>query len=105
MRDGVQEGARPADGSHREGRRMRGVTLVPSARRLMVSLRGLPYDLPGAVAGIVDTSLDAGAVTVRVDLATHWRGPFIRISDDGHGMTERRLDEAMRYGSSRQYES
>src|SRR4051812_36641008 len=83
---------------------MRGVTLVPSARRLMTSLRGLAYDLQGAVAHIVDNSLDAGATRVEVDLTQHWRGPYVRIVDNGHGMSEKRLDEAMRYGSSRAYD-
>jgi hypothetical protein len=82
-----------------------GITIIPSARRLMTSLRGLPYDLPGAVADLVDNSLDAGARRIDIDLATNWRGPFLRIVDDGHAMTERRLDEAMRYGSARRYGS
>jgi hypothetical protein len=78
-------------------------TLIPSARRLMTSLRGLPYDVPGAVADLVDNSLDADATEVDIELATDWRGPYIRIADNGVGMTERELDEAMRYGSAREY--
>jgi hypothetical protein len=69
----------------------------------MSSLRGLPYDLPSAVADLVDNSLDAGARHIDVTLATSWRGPFLRIADNGRGMTQRQLDEAMRYGSSRRY--
>lgn len=81
-----------------------GQTLIPSARRLMTSLRGLPYDLPGAIADLVDNSLDADARAIDITLDADWRGPYIRIADDGHGMTERELDEAMRYGSARDYD-
>jgi hypothetical protein len=78
--------------------------LIPSARRLMTSLRGLPYDLPGAVADLVDNSLDAEAARVDVDMGSDWRGAYVRIADDGLGMSERELDEAMRYGSARAYD-
>ena len=70
----------------------------------MTSLRGLPYDLPGAVAALVDNSLAAEAARVDVDLASDWRGAYVRIADDGLGMSERELDEAMRYGSARAYD-
>ena len=83
---------------------MNAQVLIPSARRLMISLRGLPYDLAGAVADLVDNSLDADATRVDVDLGSEWRGAYIRIADDGLGMTERQLDEAMRYGSARPYD-
>lgn len=70
----------------------------------MTSLRGLPYDLAGAVADLVDNSIDADATRVDVDLGSDWRGAYVRIADDGLGMTERQLDEAMRYGSARPYD-
>jgi hypothetical protein len=77
--------------------------MIPSARRLMESLRDIGYDLSAAVADLVDNSLDANAENVRVDVGHDLDGGWIRIADDGTGMTERRLDEAMRYGSSRAY--
>jgi hypothetical protein len=77
--------------------------LIPSARRLMHSLRDMGYDLPAAVADLIDNSLDAGATRIDVDLRSDWRGAFLRIADNGRGMTDRVLDEAMRYGSSRDY--
>ena len=79
------------------------IEMIPSARRLMESLRDIGYDLPSAVADLVDNSLDAGADNVHVDLEHDRDGGYIRITDDGEGMTERQLDEAMRYGSARQY--
>jgi hypothetical protein len=77
--------------------------LIPSARRLMESLRDIGYDLPAAVADLVDNSIDADAETICLDIGDDSQGGWLRIADDGVGMSERRLDEAMRYGSSRQY--
>ncbi len=80
------------------------IEMIPSARRLMESLRDIGYDLPAAVADLVDNSLDARADNVHIDLVHDRDGGYIRIADDGEGMTERELDEAMRYGSSRHYD-
>lgn len=81
----------------------RRVTVVPSARRLMESLRDIGYDLPAAVADLVDNCLDAGAE--RIDITVDSEGPetWLRIVDDGVGMTSGELDDAMRYGSSGVY--
>src|SRR4051794_33650509 len=78
-------------------------TVLPSAGRLMVSLRDIGYDLPSAVADLIDNSIDANARHVAVDLAPHGADSWLRISDDGFGMTGRVLDEAMRYGSHAEY--
>jgi hypothetical protein len=78
--------------------------VIPSARRLMHSLRDLGYDLPAAVADLVDNSLDAGATVVDIELDSEWRGSYLRVADNGVGMTEKQLDEAMRYGSARRYD-
>jgi hypothetical protein len=69
----------------------------------MTSLRDIGYDTASAVADLVDNSIDAGASVVRVDVAAKREWSFIRITDNGRGMTERVLDEAMRYGSRRAY--
>ena len=45
------------------------VTLLPSARRLMKSLREIGYDLPTGIADIVDNSIAAGATRVDVTFA------------------------------------
>ena len=70
----------------------------------MSSLRDIGYDLSSSVADLVDNSIDAGAATVRIDVCRKGEHSFIRVVDDGQGMTERVLDEAMRYGSRRRYE-
>jgi hypothetical protein len=67
------------------------------------SLRDLGYELPQAVAELVDNSIDADAT--RVDVSIHFEGEdsWIRVADDGRGMTARGIDEAMRYGSAGRY--
>jgi hypothetical protein len=78
-------------------------TILPSARTLMSSLRDIGYDLPSAVADLVDNSIDAGAENIDVTFGEQGADSWIRIVDDGMGMTPRELDEAMRYGSRRKY--
>lgn len=80
------------------------VEVVPSARRLIGSLRDIGYDTPEAVADLIDNSIVARAT--RVDVTLHFDGAAssIRISDDGTGMTGGTLTEAMKYGSERDYD-
>ncbi len=80
----------------------RSATLIPSAARLMTSLRDIGYDTPSAVADLVDNSVDAGARRYESACVIRVRR-VIRVADDGRGMTGRALDEAMRYGSRRSY--
>ncbi len=77
--------------------------VIPSARRLIKSLRDIGYDFCTAVADLVDNSIEAGAS--RVDVLVEYDGDnsYVRISDDGKGMSEEQLKEAMRYGSERTY--
>jgi hypothetical protein len=65
---------------------------------MVESLRSVGYDLQTAVADIVDNSLSAGAN--RIDVWFEWASePWVRITDDGRGMSEVELREAMRLGS------
>jgi len=79
--------------------------VIPSAARLLKSMRGVGYDLTNAVADLVDNSVSAGAT--RVDVTIHFDGPdsWIRVADDGAGMGAAQISEAMRLGSARDYES
>ena len=79
------------------------VTILPSARKLMDSLRDIGYDLPSAIADLVDNSIDAGAENIDVTFGGEGSQAWVRIADDGMGMTPGELDEAMRYGSERAY--
>ena len=78
------------------------VRVVPSARRLTKSLRDLGYDLPAAIADLVDNSIAARATTVRIDVGFEGEDSWIRVADNGNGMTGPVLTEAMRYGSQRE---
>jgi len=79
------------------------VQLIPSARRLVQSLRDIGYDLPSAVADIIDNSIAAEATEVRVDLSFEGSDSWVSIADNGTGMTVGDLIEAMRYGTERDY--
>jgi hypothetical protein len=70
----------------------------PRAMAMLESLRGLGYSTGAALADIIDNSVSAGAVEVRLDFA--WDGPRSRIAvlDDGRGMSDDELESAMRLG-------
>jgi hypothetical protein len=84
---------------------VRAVDVTPSARRLTDSLRDIGYDFVGALADIVDNSISAGARQVDVLVEFDGAASRVIIADDGYGMTERELSEALRFGSRREYES
>lgn len=77
--------------------------VVPNPARLINSLRDFGYELTQAVADLVDNSLDAGATEVRVDVKYEAEESWIRVTDNGRGMTPDELTEAMRYGAERNY--
>jgi hypothetical protein len=72
---------------------------APHAASLVESLRAFGYELPTALADLVDNSITAGAKNVWVDF--HWGGEdsVIAVTDDGDGMSEEKLVAAMRPGS------
>jgi len=82
----------------------KGHEIIPSARRLMKSLRDLGYDFPAAVADLVDNSVEAKATLVAIDIEFDGDDSWVRIADNGKGMTPSALKEAMRYGAQREYE-
>lgn len=77
--------------------------VIPSARRLINSLRDMGYDFAQAVADIVDNSIEAGATLVAIDVEFDGDDSWVRIADNGKGMTAVELREAMRYGAERDY--
>lgn len=86
------------------GKKQRVEAVVPAAARTIASLRDIGYQLPQAVADIVDNSVSAGATTVSVDLHFDGADSWIRIADDGTGMDATTLTESLRYGSMRGYD-
>ena len=72
----------------------------PDPARLIHGLRDTGYDLYTASADIIDNSIAAGAdnVQIRIDLAPDGR-KFVYFGDDGCGMNDDGLKNAMRYGA------
>lgn len=73
----------------------------PDAASLMMSARSFgSYDLPGALADLIDNSIKARASEVFL-ICDFGRGaPVIRIRDNGHGMSAEELRHAMRPASA-----
>lgn len=92
--------------SGRDGllRKQRVEQVVPAAARTISSLRDIGYELPQAVADLVDNSVAAGATTISVDLHFDGTDSWIRVADNGCGMDAATLTESLRYGSARDYE-
>ena len=80
-----------------------GSTIVPPDPMIIEAI-GLNYALEGAVADLVDNSVDAGASDVLVRFIR--RGPrlvSLCVVDNGRGMDEKQLEDAMALGKRRDY--
>lgn len=82
----------------------KGHELIPSAKRLIKSLRDMGYDFSQAVADVVDNSVEARASVVAIDVEFDGDDSWVRIADNGKGMKPQELREAMRYGAERDYD-
>ncbi|HET7552708.1 MAG TPA: ATP-binding protein [Gemmatimonadaceae bacterium] len=73
--------------------------VAPNASAMIESMRAYGYTLPAAIADLIDNSIAAGCSTVW--LRFNWSGAdsWVTVTDDGEGMTERELRDAMRLGS------
>ncbi len=73
--------------------------VIPSAARLLGSLRDVGYDFVNAVADLIDNSVSHGATGVDVVLRPQGADSWVRIADNGVGMSGAIISEAMRLGS------
>ena len=73
--------------------------VTPPASAIIESMRAYGYSLPQAIADLIDNSISAGAKNIW--LLFHWAGPdsWVSLTDDGCGMSEKRLVTAMTPGS------
>ncbi len=78
---------------------IREVDATPYAASLIEGHRDFGYSLETALADVIDNSISAGATTVQLMASTASDDPSIIIADDGVGMSEQELIEAMRLGS------
>lgn len=71
----------------------------PNPAALIASMRAFGYSLPSALADLIDNSISAGSSTIEVRTAWDGDQSYISVEDDGRGMSEETLVEAMRLGS------
>lgn len=78
---------------------MFGQECIPFAPALVESMRSLGYSFPAAIADLIDNSISAKSRFIDI-ISEPGSNPCLIILDDGNGMNESELYEAMRYGSS-----
>lgn len=73
--------------------------VAPNASAMIESMRAYGYTLATAIADLIDNSIAANCTKVWLD--TWWSGAesWITLTDDGEGMSEFELRDAMRLGS------
>lgn len=81
------------------------IEVIPNPARLVQSLRNIGYQFEEAVADIIDNSIEAKATVVKIDLHFAGADSYLTIMDNGLGMTDGELGEALRFGSERDYEA
>jgi len=78
------------------------VVLNPDPARTIEGLRDTGYDFNTAMADIIDNSIAAGADSVSISIDLDFEGNLIiRVADNGCGMNEADLFNAMQYGSKK----
>jgi len=73
--------------------------VAPHPDALVESLRAFGYSPQAAIADLVDNSIAAGAHTVSITFTWDGANSWIKVYDDGGGMTPDELVVAMRPGS------
>lgn len=71
----------------------------PDAGSMIESMRAFGYSTPAAIADLVDNSISAGAENIWINLQWEGASSWVLVQDDGRGMIEQELTEAMRLGS------
>ncbi|HEX3965265.1 MAG TPA: ATP-binding protein [Trebonia sp.] len=74
-----------------------GELLEPQAADLAEALRAFGYDLPTALADLIDNSIAASARNVRVEYSSDLGSAWLAVVDDGRGMDGAGLRCAMRF--------
>jgi len=74
------------------------ILMAPFAPALLESMRAIGYSFESAIADILDNSISAGACNIRIEFSP-MGDAYVAILDDGCGMDEQGLNEAMRHGS------
>lgn len=72
----------------------------PNPEDLLESVRSFGYSLETAIADLIDNSISAKSSIVKIDFVYRGNDSYVRIFDNGIGMTESALLDAMRLGSN-----
>lgn len=77
----------------------------PEASSMIETFRAIGYNLETAVADVIDNSISAGAKNIWIDF--EWQGDktYLTIRDDGVGMNNEELIQALRPGSKNPLEN
>jgi Histidine kinase-, DNA gyrase B-, and HSP90-like ATPase len=83
-----------------------GIELAPNPARLVRILAAVGHTMPSAVADLVDNAISADATDIAITFGRPdgGHGRWMSITDNGCGMDSATLAEAMRIGSSSEYE-
>ncbi|WP_404453974.1 ATP-binding protein [Virgibacillus necropolis] len=71
----------------------------PEATSVVESMRSIGYNLETALSDIIDNSISAHATEVKINFYWDETNSYIRIEDNGIGMNEKDLVQAMKLGS------
>lgn len=71
----------------------------PEASSMIETFRAIGYSVEAAIADIIDNSISAGAQNIWVDYEWNGEATIISMIDDGRGMSNDELINAMRPGS------
>lgn len=74
------------------------IEIPPNPSALIASLRGLGYSPETALADLIDNSISAGSTKIDIDFQWRNDSPIAAILDNGRGMDEDCLVEAIRLG-------
>ena len=78
--------------------KLQDIDCPPFAPVLMESTRAIGYSIESAIADIIDNSIAAKANNIWIFYNCIPK-PYIAICDDGNGMNNGQITEAMRYGT------
>ena len=78
---------------------MKTVEAAPRAAALIEGMRDFGYSLDTALADIIDNSITAEATSIQIETEMFGDSPYIAVVDDGLGMSESELHDALRPGS------
>ena len=82
------------------GRKKNPKVMAPQASRTIEGLRDTGYEPDTALTDIVDNSIAAKATRISIDFFADPLGEVrLYVADNGEGMSEDKLDDAMTYGS------